>query len=278
VTLILGVSKAEGIYMSTDYRVTDGRSGRLIDDASIKFLTVHYPGEPKALLAYTGLAILPDGTPTGTWIRETLRGESEVIDQSMAHLQSRLDRDIAHLGMPLMVNVLVLEGERRLFGGFSNVKKDASKGLVLNKSFGYVMQELEEPFMFANGSGATRVIADQHLEKIRTQLSVRPRKPLDHMGLLASVNRRVAAKDRYVSPFCSVSFINSDDRTGPVSHTFVEGGETVPFEMPMILFGIDLSGMWRRFYADSTAVFRGEAEAISDVDPAVVNEELKRRP
>ena len=38
-TLLLGMSKAEGIYMSADYRVTDARSGRLIDDASTKFLT-----------------------------------------------------------------------------------------------------------------------------------------------------------------------------------------------------------------------------------------------
>lgn len=85
-TLILGMSKAEGIYLSADHRITEYPSGRLVDDASTKFLTVHYPPDkegPKALLAYTGLAELPDGTPMGTWLRETLRGETEVFDQSI---------------------------------------------------------------------------------------------------------------------------------------------------------------------------------------------------
>jgi hypothetical protein len=82
-TLILGMSKPDGIYMSTDYRVTDYRTGTLVDDSSVKFLTAHYPPDktgPKALMGYAGLAVLPDGTKTGDWIRETLRGESEVID------------------------------------------------------------------------------------------------------------------------------------------------------------------------------------------------------
>jgi hypothetical protein len=38
-TLILGMSKPEGVYLSSDYRVTDARSGKLIDDASVKFLS-----------------------------------------------------------------------------------------------------------------------------------------------------------------------------------------------------------------------------------------------
>jgi hypothetical protein len=110
VTLILGMSKPDGIYLSVDYRVTNSRTGRLLDDASVKHLQVTYPPDktgPRALLAYTGLAILPDGTPTGTWIRETLRGESEVFDVSMGHLRGRLERDIARLREALIINVLV---------------------------------------------------------------------------------------------------------------------------------------------------------------------------
>jgi hypothetical protein len=61
------MSKAEGIYLSADYRVTDARTGKLIDDASVKHLRVDYPPDqagPKALMAFTGLARLRDGTPT----------------------------------------------------------------------------------------------------------------------------------------------------------------------------------------------------------------------
>jgi len=270
--------------MSADYRVTDARSGRLVDDSSVKFLTVHYPPDgdgPKALLAYSGLAILPDGTPTGTWIRETLRGESEVFDQSMAHLRARLDRDVAALRIPLIVNALVVHGERRYFGGLSNLTIDARKRRTVIDSFGYTMQELQEPFAFANGSGAAVVIADRHLELVRAQLAVRPRKTMDHMRLLATVNRRVAAsgKTNTVSPFCQVSFINADERTSPVSHVFVEQGEEVPFEMPILLFGIDLSGMTRRFHERADTFFQTkDPQDMSDLDAAAINEELKRRP
>src|ERR1700730_17765842 len=125
-TLILGMSKPEGIYLSVDYRVTDFRTRKLIDDASTKSLTIHYPpldsDGPKVLLGFSGLATLPDGTPTLTWIRQTLRGESEVIDQSMTHLLERLNRDIAPLRVPLIINLLVLEKDRRLSGGLTNLR------------------------------------------------------------------------------------------------------------------------------------------------------------
>ena len=195
----------------------------------------------------------------------------------MAHLRARLDRDVAPLKIPLMINVLVIHGERRYVGGFSNLKVDGQKRIVLMASFGYTMQELHEPFVFANGSGAARVLADRHLDVVRAQLGVRPRRPFEHMKLLATVNRRVAAKDRKVSPFCQVSFINADERTSPTSHTFLERGEEVSFEMPMVLFGIDLSGMARRFHEQAQGMFRGE-EPPGDEDTDAINEELKRRP
>jgi hypothetical protein len=316
-TLLLGMSKPEGIYMSADYRVTDARGGKLIDDSSVKFLSVRYPpdkGGPTSLLGYTGLAKLPDGTPTGTWMRETLRGESEPFEESMTHLGARLDRDIARLKIPLIINVLVLHGERRYSGGFSNLEMDQKRILVRNSfgyhlqeldlqgerrysgdfsnlemdqkrilvrdSFGYHLQELEGPFVFANGPGRTKVIADQHLYFRRAQLGVRPRRPFDHMRLLATVNRSVAQRTKGVSPYCHVQFINADDRTSPMSHTFLKRGETVPFEMPLVHFGVDLSDLTRRFHDQLGAFFRGEVDDIKGayLDSDAMNNELKRRP
>lgn len=281
-TLLLGMSRPEGIYMSADYRVTDARTGRLIDDSSVKFLYVQYPpdkGGPTSLLAYTGLAILPDGTPTGTWMRETLRGESEPFEESMTHLGARLDRDIARLNIPLIISVLVLHGERRYSGSFSNLEMDQKK-ISVRDSFAYHLQELEGPFVFANGPGATQDIASQHLNLHRAQLGVRARRPFDLMKLLATANRRVAQRTKSVSPYCQVQFINSDARTSPTSCTFLDGGETVPFEMPQVLLGIDLSGMSRRFHDQLGAFFRGEVDDIKGayLDSDAMSRELKRRP
>jgi hypothetical protein len=276
-TLILGMSKAEGIYLSTDYRVTDARSGKPVDDASIKFLTVTYPPDktgPRALLGYSGLAILPDGTstgtPTGAWIRETLRGENQVFDASMAHLRERLDRDIGPLRVGLQITVLVTQGDRRYFGGFSNLMAPA-------RPFGYQMKEMHEPFAFAHGSGTPRVLKSADVGLLESQLQVAPRKPLDHMRLLATVNRRAAAREPTVSPFCHVAFVNADERTSPMSQNFLEHGEGVPFAMPVLIFGIDLFGLSQRFHEQSQAFFRGEDSGELDLDAAEINEELKRR-
>jgi hypothetical protein len=99
-----------------------------------------------------------------------------------------------------------------------------------------------------------------------------PREPMNHMKLLAVINRRVAAKDRTVSPFCHVSFINSDDRFKPISHSFTERGESVPFEMPFLLAGIDMTDWMREFMNNSQAFFKGEISAMPEIDNEKANE------
>jgi hypothetical protein len=275
----MGMAKAEGIYLSADYRVTEHPSGKLVDDVAIKFLTIHYPPDqtgPKAIMAYTGLAFAPDGTPMGTWLRETLRGETEVFDRSMAHLRERLDRDIAPTGWPIIVDALALHGNQRFIGGLTNLKftDKSRKKARTTKRFEYILNEVPDAFVFANGSGAAKVLAEGHFEKVRRLLSVRPRRVEDHMNLLAAINRKVAAKTVTVSPPCHVSYVNGDDTTGPTSRTFTEPGESVPFEMPMLLFGIDLTdndaGLPRAVrsvlqdrQADGRLIHRGDEQGLS---------------
>lgn len=281
-TLILGMSKPEGIYLSVDYRVTDLRTRKFIDDESIKNLTIHYPpldnGGPKVMLGFTGLAYLPDKTPMLTWIRETLRGESEVINQSMAHLRARLNRDIAPLRSPLIINLLVLERYRRLFGAFTNQRVTGPGQITTTSTFKYVMTELREWTIFANGSGAQQMLKDGHFPRLEPHLGVVPREAMNHMKLLAVMNRRVASKDETVSPFCQVSFINASDRFQPISHVFTEKGESAPIEMPTLLAGIDTTLMMRNLMRNSQAFFKGEIDAMPEIDVEELNRELKRRP
>ncbi len=280
-TLLLGMSKPEGIYLCADYRVTNAVTGRVIDDSTTKCLTIHYPplsGGTKALLAFTGTAVFPDGTPTMTWIRETLRGESEYPDQSLTHLRSRLDRDHARLPQPLIINILALHENRRFFGGITNLRLNAARNAVeIMPEFGYEIRELEASFFFANGRAAAKTLADEKLAKLRSLLDTVPRTVMDHMRLMAIINRRVAAKESSVSPYCKVCFINADDRFSPTSHTFTERGESVPFEMPLILGGLDLTEMSKRFF--NTAQIRqrgGEPPPGPDVEE--INRQLRRRP
>jgi hypothetical protein len=281
-TLLIGMSKPEGIYLSVDYRVTKGGVRR--DDDSIKHLKIHYPPlanpptncGPRVLLGFTGMAELPDGTPTLTWIRETLRGESEVIDRSMAHLRERLNRDIAPLREPLWINLLVLETYRRLAGGFTNMRLVSGQLRVAPK-FQYIMRVLNDWAIFANGSGALRLANDGHLARLTPHLNVVPRDPMNHMNLLAVINRRVAGKENSVSPLCYVSFIPSGNRFKPTSHSFTQPGETAPFAMPFILGGWDTTAMMAEFMHSSQAFFNGESSDLQ-LDTDKMSGETKRRP
>jgi hypothetical protein len=135
------------------------------------------------------------------------------------------------------------------------------------------MEELTKPFVFENGLGAIRVVADQYLDEL---LEARLNAPTEHvrdeMKVLADVNRRVAAEDSSVSPYCQVSFINADDSFAPAGQLFTEEGESVPFHMPVLLFGIDLSGMAETFMS---SVQSGETQEFN-LDQ--MNKQLKRRP
>jgi hypothetical protein len=282
VTLILGMSKADGIYLSVDYRVTDRDTANLIDDESVKHLMVHDPpdpGGPKALFAYTGIAQVPDRdrTSVGDWLRETLRGVTEPFDVSMQHLRQRLDRDFARLRQPLVINLLVIEGQQRYLGELSNCKKCEDGSIQVEDSFRYTLRELTEPTVIVNGSASNLVVASRYFALLQRQLSVRPRRSHEHMKLLATVNRRIAGADpaKRVSPFCHVSYIGETD--APESQAFTERGESVPFRMPMIAFGVDPSFWVEQMAGRFAALMKSGSTDNQEADvPRPDKEEMDR--
>ncbi len=144
--------------------------------------------------------------------------------------------------------------------------------------FSYMMQEVTGSMMFASGSGTTRALADRQLDRIKLQLDIVPRRPMDYMKLLADVNRRVASKDKTVSPFCYVSFINSDGRFDSASCSFTQRGESVPFEIPLIVSGIDVTELHHQWFPNPKALFKGEEIAVPEIDNQQLNKLLKRKP
>jgi hypothetical protein len=303
-TLILGMTKPEGIYLSVDYRVSNVKTRVLIDDTSVKHLTVHYAPEdgPKALMAYTGVAQLPDGMPVGDWLKETVRGHDEVFDVSVQHLKGRLDRDLSRYlyrhQAPLIVVILAIHGNECFLGDFHNIElvggfDSTQQKLSVAKKFGYEMTKLAEPSWWAFGGGRKHVKTGGHSSKLDHALKVRPRQPQNHMKLLAAVNRQVAKVDNTVSPHCHVSFIPASDYFstenqrpgwGPASQVFVEHGESVPFTMPMIVHGIDLSFQMEHFQRGAQEMFKLLKEGkdpgpnpLGLLSPDEINKHLKRR-
>lgn len=119
----------------------------------------------------------------------------------------------------------------RYLGELSNCKRsDTAQTIRVVDSFSYTLRELAEPTVIVNGWGSSQVVGSRHLALLQSQLAVRPRRPQDHMNLLAMVNRRVAAADpdKRVSPFCHVSFIGETDGVvdPPVSQVFASTAST----------------------------------------------------
>jgi hypothetical protein len=243
-TLILGLSKPEGIYLSVDYRVTGKQltagqeQAMVLDHAAVKHLRVDYPAHhadpnqwsseigPAALFAYTGLAEYGprwSRTKIGDWLRETIRGESDSLQASLEHLKNRLNRDLAKFREGLILGALVIDGERRYFIEISNYPN-------ADQPFEIEMMEPGRPFAFAGGSAVDLVRRHGHLDRLEKELGTVRRKPAYDMKLLAVTNRRVADADLEgrVSPYCFVSFVSADAaKRGEQSSSkvYVEGSE-----------------------------------------------------
>ena len=128
-------------------------AGNLVDDDTVKFLTVYYPGGPKALFAYTGIARLPGrNRAVGDWLRTRVSEGPAPFNESMRYVRRRLDTDIAPLREALIVNVLAIHDDMRYHGGFSNTDPYG----VISSLFEYQMERQPEPFSFGNGMGARR--------------------------------------------------------------------------------------------------------------------------
>ena len=74
------------------HRLTDPRTGRIVDDDVVKHVFLRC-SDGAALLAYAGIGRL-SGVEISDWIRETLRGESRTLDQSLILLRENATRDL----------------------------------------------------------------------------------------------------------------------------------------------------------------------------------------
>jgi hypothetical protein len=101
---------------------------------------------------------------------------------------------------------------------------------------------------------------------------------MNHMNLLAVINRRVASKDKTVSPFCHVTFVSSDNQMSPISHSFKERGESTPFEAPVIAYGLDIMEMTHIWWGPGhERLLKGQTSPPS-IDNKEIDKRINRKP
>ena len=275
VTLVLQMSAPDAVCMSVDYRVTSTSDGSVLDPFAVKSLiigTSMEPGGPVALIGYAGLATHPDGKSSmGHWLRETLRGESQSLDDLMQLLLSQLNSQIASLNKPLLISVLCVNGpsgEERHFGELKNTHDLRTA----EPTFTYDMWEIGNQQAFANGSGSVVALQSPYDGMLRAHMAESDHTSDDHMELLANINRGVAEADPngQVSPYCFVTCVSGDANWTPHCKVFVRRGETPPeFHMPLITCGIDASNLLEE-------TVRMAMMARSGAQPSLNEDELRR--
>jgi hypothetical protein len=271
-TLIITMIRPEGIWQSVDHRVT--KAGRVVDDAAPKQLHIRCPpldgdGGPKVMLGLTGLAEMPDGTPTLQWTRETLRGETRTVMATFDHLRDRLTRDLGSSRLwnnPLVFSGGIFEGDKRFYAEIRNVDPKTWRSI---RRFEYVIHEVPEPLIFIGGSGLSGV-AKEDLDLLIAQARIKPAKWEDHLGLLAAVNRRTAQnmRKKTVSPWCSASFL-ARGTDGVYTKHFVKPGEPAgPPGLPLLFGGIDGFEMTSLLQQQMEQARKGSSEPIPDLEQA----------
>lgn len=254
--------RPEGIWQSVDFRIT--RAGRIVDDAAPKQLVIvcpPLPTGPRILLGFTGLAEMPDGTPTLQWIRETVSGEQRFVMPLLEHLRDRLTRDVAESTLwqiPLVLCGGVFQSDGgRFYVEITNLERSSGR---TRRDFRMKVVQEQEAALFYGGSGA-HWITKSDLGSIGGQVRNRPAKWRDHLGLLAALNRRAAERERKrkpgdgtVSPWCHATYL-VEGEDGAISQIFSKPGEpSIVPHIELVVAGLDLTGFSSDFLAQSRAL------------------------
>jgi hypothetical protein len=229
VTLNLTIINPWGIWQSSDLRLVDPATWKLVDDYSIKHVNFRCR-DGDALLAYAGAGRVHE-VDLSDWIRETLRGEIRTLNETFVALRENATRDLAPLLRP--------RGVLHMFsvGAFRNGQPWVAQ--IRN---------------FAVEAGVPKAPALDRFETV-TKVIDPPGQGFIFGGLLAAINKRASATPsgrKTVSPHCVTSYLPPTGWPGEMGFHELDR-PPVPLIVPTLLFGIDLTEMQRGFMKQAEA-------------------------
>jgi len=247
-TLNLMLINPSGIWQCSDMRLTDPKTGKLVEDHSVKHVLLRC-GDGAALIMYSGIGSVRD-VPLSDWIRQILRGEPRTLDQSLIYLRERATEDLGPIvkgeyhhrftigsflhGRPWFVQII---NHDRMVAGHPGPPQ---------QEFGTVAVEVGESGCrcVLGDAGAVRPVDLQTLKRVASR---QPREPKEFRNLLAAINRRAAerSKLKLISPHCITTYVPPAGHPGEGEIHGV-GDEHEPVIIPTLLFGIDLTDLVRQ--------------------------------
>jgi hypothetical protein len=247
-TLTVTIINQHGIWQSSDFRLTDPKTGKSVDEYSMKQMAFRCR-DGAFLLTYAGAGSVHN-IDFSDWIRQFSRGESRTVDETLIFIRERATADLG--------KILQKQKVRHMFsiGAFlmgvpwivqiRNFNVAAERGVEpVDAEFHTIAQKIPE------NSGAVvpwpPYVNNDDLILLRAISGKRPRKPEEFSNLLAEVNRRTSnsvATQGSVSPHCVTTYLPpSGDGMKTRDHNMPEGAPISAH--PIMLFGIDLTEMMK---------------------------------
>lgn len=239
-----------GIWQCSDHRLVNPATGRVVTNHSIKHVILRCT-DGAALLAYAGAGQV-NSVDLSDWIRETLRGESRTLNESLILIRENATHDLAPIlhrrGICHMFSIGAFLAGRPWAVQIRNFNAPAGvpSGVVLDH-FETAAKVADSGQGFAFVYGDLQAVTHPDQKKLVALATRKPRQPKDFRNLLASINRRAATTPsgrRTVSPGCVTSYI--PPKGEPFECEF-HGGAAAPSPLviPTLLFGIDITEMQR---------------------------------
>ena len=231
-----------GIWQSSDHRLVNTTTMRLEDDEASKSVHLHCR-DGTALTAFAGVGRL-NGVCISDWIRETLRGENQTVDECLILLRENATRDLGPWlrGRRLhhMFTVAAVIGGRPWVAQIRNFETFQDRHGV-SRDF----RTVTEPVTLGGAFCFPPLVSDSDAQILIRAATRRPRDPTQFSELLAAVDRRVSSglARRIVSPHCVTAYVPPVGQ--PVSLRFHDAsGESRTIITPILLFGVDMTELF----------------------------------
>jgi hypothetical protein len=284
-TLNLMAVTSRGVWQSSDNRIVQLPSGRVLVDDSMKFVAIGCPNG-FFLLTYTGAGLLRD-LPLSDWIRRFAAGPPRTIAETIELIRDRANEDLARPACRAGVHHSFVLGGFEVGAPWTGVITNIERrpdwrsyppqhtfevgaiGLHHGEKIG-----ISDPYISVTGGGAEAVSpADRNL--IEKLAHANPR-PAEFRRVLAAVNRRTSAARHpaaaYVSPHCVTAYLSP---SGAVETNMFEWprqlGKPLEIPVPVIRDGIDMTDFAGMF--DSIV----SSFAMKDGSPIPVDEVARVR-
>jgi hypothetical protein len=242
-TLNITVVNNFGAWQSSDHRITDPKSGRILDDKSMKHIVLRCP-DGTALVAYAGIGRIGDIT-ISDWLREVLRGDKRTVQESVIQIRESATADLAKLlyknAMMHMFSIAAFIQEKPLIIQIRNfsVTRTNNNPRLVNKFLSVAI---------SSRLGCSAIFPDICQPEDRKMLvriaTKNPRDPKEYAKLLGMVNSRTALSNGNVSPECVVTHMPKEGL--PCHSEYFKGKNNridIGPNVPVVLFGVDVTDM-----------------------------------